>query len=503
VFVAYARFIAVVGSVIEPPAVSVGWLVAQRDLDLRVRAGADGLRREIRWAHCIELPDPTPWLQGGELVLTTGLRLPRSADGQRRYVQRLDGAGVTALALGTGLTHRRVPATMIEEADQLGLPLLEVPYATPFEALTTAVLERIAERRYAQVARASGVQSRMTRAALRGGPAAVVRELAAATGGRAFLIAPDRSVEAAHPGGVPSIADVRERLPGPGATSLVDAGPDGVTTVEVVRVGRRLHGHLMLETGAPLSQVERVLFGHAVSLIALGHELPARHEARRRRVDQVVVGLLTGAVPAAELAAEQLADGALRVLVARPSRPDRAADRIVRALAHRSAPTLVRVVGEEVVAILTTGDDGTDLVGGLHAGLSRAHPPSEGPAALAEARTAMAVAEARRCPVVAFDELAGMALVTSPASRAVLDQVAAARLAPLAAHDRRHGTTLVVSLRAFLEHHGQWESAATALGVHRHTLRTRIVRAQQVLDCDLDDAHVRAELLLSLSVWEP
>jgi purine catabolism regulator len=497
--------------VTEPPAVSVGWLLDQRDLGLTVRAGREGLRREIRWAHCIELPDPTPWLQGGELVLTTGLRLPRAVAGQRRYVEDLDRAGVTALALGTGLSHRRVPPAMIATADSLGLPLLEVPYATPFEALTTAVMERIAERRYAQVTRASGVQARMTRAALRGGTRAVVRELAEATGGRALLLYADRTVSAAHPTAGPESDRLRDRVLALGPASLAESGPDGVTTVDAVRVGRRVHGHLVLSTTRPLTQVERVLFGHAVSLVALGHGLPARAAARQRIVDETVVGLLTGAVSAADAVMEYLAGTglgtSLRVLVARPAAPGVAAQRVARALAARDAPALARVVADGSLVVLLRDEEDADhlvdMIGSTtFAGLSRPHAPIDAPAALAEARTAMKVAEARRHRVVAFGTLAGSALLSAPGSREVLGAVAAARLEPLGAYDRAHRADLVASLRVFLEHHGQWESAAAALGVHRHTLRSRIARAEKVLGSDLDDAHVRAELLLCLSAWE-
>ncbi|WP_280499610.1 helix-turn-helix domain-containing protein, partial [Nocardia farcinica] len=94
--------------------------------------------------------------------------------------------------------------------------------------------------------------------------------------------------------------------------------------------------------------------------------------------------------------------------------------------------------------------------------------------------------------------LTGRTLLTVDATRQVLRSVADTTIAPLAAHDRDHGTDLVASLRAFLEANGHWESAAHALGVHRHTLRSRIARIEALLGCRLDVARVRAELLLAL-----
>ena len=118
-------------------------------------------------------------------------------------------------------------------------------------------------------------------------------------------------------------------------------------------------------------------------------------------------------------------------------------------------------------------------------------------AALAQAEHALAAAGSAH-PVVEFDPTRGTTLLGSPAVRTALEAVAASTVDVLVAYDAAHGTALVASVRAFLEANGHWESAAAGLDVHRHTLRNRIARAEQVLDVDLGDARVRAELLLAL-----
>ena len=71
-------------------------------------------------------------------------------------------------------------------------------------------------------------------------------------------------------------------------------------------------------------------------------------------------------------------------------------------------------------------------------------------------------------------------------------------LAPLRRHDETGRGDLVESLRCWLEHHGHWDIAAARLGVHRHTLRNRITKAQELLGRDLDSPGVRAELWVAL-----
>ena len=72
-----------------------------RDLDVRSVAGEAGLDRPVRWVHISELEDPTPWLSGGELLLTTGLPLG-DARQQRAYLERLAEHGLAGLGFGAG-----------------------------------------------------------------------------------------------------------------------------------------------------------------------------------------------------------------------------------------------------------------------------------------------------------------------------------------------------------------------------------------------------------------
>jgi purine catabolism regulator len=114
-----------------------------------------------------------------------------------------------------------------------------------------------------------------------------------------------------------------------------------------------------------------------------------------------------------------------------------------------------------------------------------------------QARQAAEHGRATGRPVTGFADLAGrgLAALLDPDATAAFAEAA---LAPLVAADRAGPGELVESLRAWLAAHGQWEPAAARLGVHRHTLRKRIHRVQELLDRDLDSPGVRAELWLAL-----
>ncbi|MCM2410542.1 PucR family transcriptional regulator ligand-binding domain-containing protein [Streptomyces sp. RKAG290] len=114
-------------------------------LQLTVKAGRGGLGRSVSWAHASELADPTPWLLGAEVIMTAGLAVPRSAAGQRAYLERLDDAGVSGLALSAQLHMPPLHDAFFRAAEERGFPVLEVPLAVPFIAVSQEVAASVQE----------------------------------------------------------------------------------------------------------------------------------------------------------------------------------------------------------------------------------------------------------------------------------------------------------------------------------------------------------------------
>src|SRR3981081_1764201 len=98
-----------------------------KDLDVRLLTGERSLDLPVRWVHISELADPTPWLSGGELLLTTGMQLD-GPDSLRDFVTRLADHQLAGLGFGTGFRHEKVPAALVEVAAERDFPVFEVPY---------------------------------------------------------------------------------------------------------------------------------------------------------------------------------------------------------------------------------------------------------------------------------------------------------------------------------------------------------------------------------------
>ena len=110
-----------------------------------VVAGAAGLDRPIRWAHAGEVPNMPALLKGGELLLTTGMGIGRSAGAQRRFVEVLADGGAAGVVVEV---RQRVPrgAPARDGGGGRGarpaavLLRREVPFVEITEAIHTGIL---------------------------------------------------------------------------------------------------------------------------------------------------------------------------------------------------------------------------------------------------------------------------------------------------------------------------------------------------------------------------
>ena len=122
-------------------------LLRDYELGLVVIAGGDAGTgsRTVQWVHSSDLTDPAPFLTPRTVLLTTGEQFkgPLSSSTADAYVARLVAAGTTALGVAVGLRWDRIPPTLVEACERHSLPLIRVPYDTPFIAITRAAARLI------------------------------------------------------------------------------------------------------------------------------------------------------------------------------------------------------------------------------------------------------------------------------------------------------------------------------------------------------------------------
>ncbi len=364
------------------------------ELGLTLAAGAESARTPVRWVHSTELADPTPWLKGGELLLTTGLQLSTPL-AQRELVERLVEHDIAGLGFGTGFTHKRLPQTLVSAARKHGFPLFEVPYELPFIAVTERAFAHLLNERYEMLQRNM-----------------VGDVLAEALTGHLY---PE---------------DLKARLK-----------PFGI--------GERIAvlAFSPADPAAAAATVERLLEREGVAKLVA-----------------IRAGLLCAVIAAEDDERPvQLARSLRRELEQRFG--------TVGAAASRSAPThLLRLSFHEarcaLEAVRLRNGDGN---GGNGADRVATHA-----------------------------DLGAFQLLLSLQDDDALVSYCRSVLGPIEQGEGEYGEELVRSLDAFIEHNGHWEKAASALYCHRHTLRYRIRRIEQLTGRDFSNARDRIEFWLAL-----
>ncbi|WP_205730254.1 PucR family transcriptional regulator [Blastococcus sp. TF02-8] len=495
--------------------VTVATLLGTTSLGLELHTRTAPVDRPVSWVHVSELADPAPFLEGGELLLTTGLAL--TPEDTAAYVRRLAAAGVVGLGLGTGLSHAEVPAALVATAQEHGLAVLEVPRQTPFIALSRAVSSALAAEEYAAVARTAAVQRELTRAAVApGSSSGVVGRLARHLDGWAVLLdASGTPLEAAPPAArsraaALSAAVDRLRTARPPAGAALTQ-PHETVLLQSLGTGTRVRGFLAVGRPAPFAPEDRHVVNVAALLLTLRLEQSRALDSGTAALRAAILRLLLAgrtdeAAPVVAALGERLPDAPVRALAVLGSPEQRAAavDVTADAAADVGQPCLSAEDGDALVVLVPGDGPLADRLSTLPSRVPGAVVGSGPPVPWArladgvrQARQAAGHARAAGLAATDFADLAGRglaALLDASATAAFAE----AALAPLAAADRAGPGDLVESLRVWLGAHGQWEPAAARLGIHRHTLRKRIRRAEELLGRDLDSPGVRAELWLAL-----
>ncbi|WP_030989502.1 PucR family transcriptional regulator [Streptomyces sp. NRRL S-1813] len=509
------------------PPVPLADLLSRTDLGLRQIAGPrEGVA--IHWVHTSEMADPVPYLLGGEMLLTAGVHLAEVMRGEDAaldeyldgYAARTVAAGAAALGFGIAPVHDTVPRALVAACDRHGLPLVEVPAGTPFTAVESAVWQAVTEARHRELTRLSEAQRALAAAAARPDPAAaVLRALARHVHGWTALLAPDGAAHgSAGPRPTASVRAAAGRLAhvvgAGGPSSAADTLPGSSLSAYAVTGRVRGSRALALVVAAdPHDPPAHAIAGVAAVLLSLITAPAADHGPAAAGHAAALVRLLLGARPA-DVA--PLLGHPLWTVVHAERRRD----------TTESAASLAAALGTSLVAPGTgaeptasagpgthpgTGPEATaapDATPALRAllpadreitahpgwtlGVSEPAPVAELPAADRHAASALRRALAGHAALVRH-RTPGPHSITSLVAPTDAQEHARALLAPLA-----DSPPLLSTLHNWLSLHGSWDRTATALGIHRNTVRQRITRIAGLLDTDLDDPDIRMELWFAL-----
>lgn len=491
-------------------------LLETQSLGLQVVAGAEGVdkRGPVRWAHISELSDPARWLEGGEILLTTGISLLGDPAGQRAFVRSLEASGCVALGFGVGVVVENVPEAMLEAADEVGLPLFAVPYEIPFIAVTKWVFHHTEGAHYAELREAIELNRRLLASAVGGRGIGKALEIVSRTMPDVGFYAFDffgALLGSAPPVGAhaPDSETIRDAV-------LSDTGgcEGWRVTSTPLRVEHQVEGFLAVIAPRELSDWEQARCEQAVGGVTL--ELLRRRSvrsARREVVQDILEEILAGSSVA--LVRRRL----LRIGFS----PDDEHYALAIAAPAGVLSHTVCALAEDVL----TGEGRSVMVGWQDGmGVCLVQPPQDQDASMmvqavtargwratavgvsrtragadtfaTSIREAVVAAGARPQPqegpvVRDIAELGVRGLVSVLCDDVGTDAFVEQVIGPVLAYDERDGTELAETLRTYLRHGCRPGPAAKELCVHRHTLGYRLDRIAELTGRDpKDGAHLAA-----------
>ena len=521
----------------------------------RVLCGQERLDTPVRWAHVAEVADIGGLLRGDELILTTGIALPRSEDGIVSFVRTLAELPVAGLVVELGRAYAgRLPSAMVRAARSAGLPLVELSQEVAFVEVTEAVHSRVIDAQLTSLRDAQALHETFTELAVEGaGTGEVVRQAARMAGAPVVLETLGHQVVEHDAAGqddarLLSRWQQRSRAVHVEGRSGVHAGT-GWAVATVTARGEDW-GRLVLvrPPGEPPGAHDVMLLERAATTIALNRLITRDREGLERQTHRTLItAVLEHAHPDAEIALRARAlgvplDGRRLVgavvrwrggtgdsTLAAQARLRDLADAVAQGARDAPVAALVgplddRTVG--VLAALDRRDDDQLVLDRLGAAVLRAiergartRLGGESEQVVLAAGSVVAGLRDARRSVVEARQVADAATHLPPEGRfAQLHDVGVRGLLSLLRGDarvetfverelgplldrtdrRREADGLLEVLRAYLAAGRNKSAAAQALHLSRPAFYDRLTRLQQVLAVDLDDVEVCLALHVAL-----
>ncbi|HEX8035413.1 MAG TPA: PucR family transcriptional regulator ligand-binding domain-containing protein [Ktedonobacterales bacterium] len=520
-------------------------------------AGEKGIEREVLWAAAVDIPHASEWVRAGELLLTTFYGLRDDAEAQVSLCLRLADKNVAGMIVATGTYVAHVPEALCRVADEAGFPIIELPWDIPFEDVVRVVSEHSINDQYLLYKQSLAIHRALTRLVLDGGSlqdvahelCSLIRRpveiddlsfavLAEASGPNAQVDESRRSAIREGRSSPPLLDHLRKsgvlaRVRSSLSVERIDVtdqtralGMEMTRILAPIVVARRIYGYVWIISGErELEPLDFHAVEHAATVAALILFRDQTSHQTEERMERHVIGrLLAEDLRPDNALREQMARFHLRmeashvVIVVDTAGSDlRSIELAARnAARHEGLALAVDERSGRIVVLLECArreqverfcaflvDSLGPLAPATRLGVSALQDsPTELYREYEHALEALALLPALggARQVAQFDELGLLHWLHALPPSMLAENTYAHQLQRLADHDRTHDGQLVQTLDVFLECEGNGVRAAQRLYIHRHTLKYRLQRIEEICDVDLSDPLCKLNLRVALLV---
>lgn len=446
---------------------------------------------EFSYVQPTELPDPTPFLLAGSVVLTVGLAFETKPEQLTTYVANLKQAGAVAIGFGTGLSFATIPEPLLHACQKQDLALFEVPHKIPFISINNAVNREFSRQE-------SRNQEQLMRAQRR------LNQTAIADGLAGLLTATSKFIEAHL-----AIYDNDDRLVAQSIGSLPPEGKAIVVKHKMLTFGDR-HHHLQTTSIRRPTPLDRAIIKHTMGLADLLLQRPSQLRKARSDLNALALTLLLGFDGSSDHLSRVFArigdnNGNVRPVLIHsnvPAQIDRACVTVDAALMLADRELCSLRLDNTLALLLFRGtrsiDNIVELFGATSNKLRMCLDVPQHWSQIDNQLIKQLTVSVKSLKLGEYSSPRSNTVrwLRVPEVAAALDQRAQETVDKLVLFDAAHGTELRTTLAVYLQQGSSISLTAETLGIHRHTVRTRVQKIASVCEVDLDDPVTRAELLL-------
>ena len=500
-----------------------------------VMAGRSRLGRRVRWVHVTELLDPASFLEGGELMLTTGMPQADDPARVRNYVDQLADVGAAGLVFELGRRYQRAPEPLITACRERDLPLIVLGRGVRFIEITQTVHALILDAQGELLRRAQRITDAFNALTVRGaGGDEIARTAADLTGcpvvvenllHQAVICAP-----AGRAVGTVLTAWPRRSHATPTPDRTGPSGPEGWLVTPLEHNGGRWGRLILLPDEAdPVTGPEHgIVVDRAAATLDLTRitgyarwERDAHRTVLRDLVERRFRSATDARHRAEALGLPTTGHRLMAMLInagAPVDGPDGGefADRLA---AHLAASGVHAIVGETAPGVtgvllalartsawqpvahrisgFATAELGADAVVAAGPGVAELGDVARSFHEAQEVIDAVRPGTARH-PVCTAADIGLSELLYALRDDPRLQRYAGRRLGRLLDHDARHGGDLLATLRDYLTENGNKSAAAKRGGLSRQAFYQRIRTIERLCGCDLSDGAARTQLHVAL-----
>ncbi len=135
----------------------------------KILAGSGGLERRVTRINVMEVPDIVDWVGEGEFLLTTAYSIKDELNILKNLIPELDNKGLAGIGIKMKRYVEEIPTEIIELANSLSFPIIEIPFEVSYTDIMMPVLTEIINNQTNTLVKVKEIHSKLINVMLQGG----------------------------------------------------------------------------------------------------------------------------------------------------------------------------------------------------------------------------------------------------------------------------------------------------------------------------------------------